>query len=103
MSVTISATKKITKATFKSFIKQNHDKLYVKHCSQFDGMVDCVMPIEGYFHRINPTTEHMEHSFGIAGLWLVGGRDYFSFYEDSNYIGINVYNCCGESIIAIKK
>ena len=38
---------RITLATVKSFMKKNEGKLFVKAKSSFDGMVDCVMPIEG--------------------------------------------------------
>ena len=35
--------KKITRATFKSFINKNAGNLLIKCKSDFDGMVDCVM------------------------------------------------------------
>lgn len=41
--------KKITKATFKSFVKKNSAELLVKRASTFDPMVDCVMPQNNEF------------------------------------------------------
>ena len=79
---------KITKATFKSFIKKNKDKLYYKKLSDFDGMVDCVMPIKGEWMKVDNYNKLLNNDLG----WLVGnGRDYFSSIEN----GIEVYNSCG--------
>lgn len=98
-------SKKITKATFKSFIKKNHGKLFVKFISDFDGMQDMVD-----FHKnpqFKPATHSNrfeENSLGVEGVWLVSGsRDRFSAYEDTQYIGIKYYNCCGSAIVAIEK
>lgn len=96
--------KKITKATFKAFIKANKNNLFVLHKSTFDGMTDSVGQLKGVPHKIEETNEHIEHSLGIKGLWLVGqSRDYFKHYEDEMFIGIEVSNCCGCSVIAIIK
>ena len=96
---------KITRSTIKSFIKKNQGKLYVQFKSHFDGMVD------GIEYSKNPqfapaveTINHMEHSLGICGVWLVlGSRDSFRAYEDAEYVGYDCYNCCGNFIIAITK
>jgi len=92
--------KKITLATLKSFAKRNADKLFVKEESSFDGMTDCVE------QNKNPQWRkvELENAYGHTGVWLVGSsRDYFELYEDGEYIGITVYNSCGEGILAIKK
>ena len=30
-------------------------------------------------------------------------RDYFNYFENEDYIGIKVYNCCGSCVLAAKK
>lgn len=94
---------KITKTTFKTFIKKNADKLLISYRSSFDGMQDCVTCSDDKsFRPITPTDKFIEHSYGITGLWLVGGgRDYFRMYEAEGLVGIEVSNSCGTQIIAI--
>ncbi len=74
--------------------------------SSFDGMVDCVMPVEGDFAKQDPEKLNLEskNSLGLTGLWFVGSSsDYFSPFADKNFIGYYISNCCGESIVAMKK
>lgn len=87
---------KITLATVKSFIRKSKN-LHIKTKSQFDGMVDCVMPTEDNgFTLALPSERHLENTLNIAGAWFVlGGRDYFSAYEDDNFKGFYIFNCCG--------
>jgi hypothetical protein len=49
------------------------------------------------------STDYHENNLGFSGVWLVGGSgNYFREYIDSDgYVGINVYNCCGEFTVAI--
>lgn len=96
---------KITKSTFKSFIKKNAANLYVKHISSFDGMTDGVEAHkDAEFHPAVACDGQANYSLGINGLWLVGNsRDYFAAYEDENFVGIEVSNSCGRSIVATKK
>jgi hypothetical protein len=101
---TTAARKKITLATFKSFIRKNADALFVNQKSTFDGMTDGIESCHGGFTRAESETTFSSHSLGLRGLWLVGGsRDYFNAYEDEKFVGIEVYNCCGKSIIAVAK
>jgi len=98
--------KKITRATFKGFVKRNRESLYVKVKSNFDAMVDGVRPVNGGFEPAQePWNEVMrEDSLGIRGVWLVGNsRDYFTPYEDDIFTGISCCNCCGSWIVAIQK
>ena len=97
--------KKITKATFKSFIRKNIDYLYINVKTEFDGMVDGCEPRHGGFKpiQLSPAVAH-EHSLFIGGLYLVnGGDDRFYHYEDENFMGIEYCNCCGRGILAIAK
>lgn len=101
--------KKITRATIKSFIAKQvkEDNLYINNLSSFDGMVDCVMPTKSDFRKAAATTRHensLQYNLGIEGIWLVGSsRDSFTAYQDDNFEGFEVYNCCGSFIIAAKK
>ena len=42
----LRSLKKITKASLKAFIRAQWSELLVRHQSEFDGMVDCIMPID---------------------------------------------------------
>ena len=97
-----NTTKKITKATFKSFIKKNNGKLHILKKSDFDGMQDCVVSVaNASFQPVVPANHVYENNLGIQGVWLVGGsRDYFSHYQKNGMIGIEVYNCCGSFVVA---
>ncbi len=96
------ATKKITMATVKSFIKQ--DGLHSLESSSFDGMNDCVMPSGNYeFKPIKTTNDVGYWKLGIIGVYCVGsGRDYFTYYNDGTFEGIKISNCCGSSILAVR-
>lgn len=98
--------KKVTKTTIKSFIKRelNHNNLYLNRKSRFDGMVDCVMPVDSNFEKVAETKDFTENTLGISGAWFVGSsRDYFTPYADDNYIGYEVSNCCGSFVLAMKR
>ena len=101
----MTTTKKITLATLKSFIKKNHDNLYIKNLRDFDGMVDCVMPNPGAEFRPATFTEAgLDYNLGVKGVYVVrSSRDYFYPFEDDQFTGIEVSNCCGGFIVAIKR
>ena len=96
--------KKITMATLKSFIRKNAGKLFVKNLSHFDSMTDCVEQChDRQFREAQATDEHGDHSLGIRGVWCVrGSRDWFTAYNEKGFRGIEVYNCCGSFIIAVR-
>ncbi len=100
--------KKITTATFKSFITKNIDKgVYVGVKAVFDGMTDAVEYKDSpdYFKiNKNDLNFNIRNTYGINGIWLVhGSRDYFSHFENEGMIGIQVYNSCGTFFIFILK
>ncbi len=96
---------KTTLATIKSFVKKNDGRLFIKCKSSFDGMVDCVMPTgDGAFHAALKADAHHDANLGIQGAWFVrGSRDWFTPYEDEQFTGYDVSNCCGSFTLAVKK
>ena len=97
--------KKITKATYKSFIKNNMDNLFIDVRSSFDGMIDGLNWDKDHgFKKVEVTEDNVDHTMGIRFSWLVGrGGDRFSAYDDGTFQGIAVVNCCGYFTVAIKK
>lgn len=100
----LKSAKKITIATLKSFANRNADKLFTKNLREFNGMTDGVEEVEDKFTPTKVTEDKGYYQTGIQGIYTVGSsRDYFQLYEEGNFLGIKVYNCCGSSILAIKK
>lgn len=96
--------KKITKATFKKFIRDNKDNLFINVTSDFDGMTDCVQQVNQVPHKVIFKDEYNENTLGIVGVWLVGSsRDYFKAVEDEISRGIRVTNSCGSFTLSILK
>jgi hypothetical protein len=97
--------KKVTKTTFKSFIKKNRSSLLIKVDSRFDGMTDgCRSTGESQFTPALDSDKWLEHTFGISGVWLVGGgRDRFTEFETETHRGIKFSNCCGWGSVAVAK
>lgn len=94
---------KITKATLKSFINKNRDKLFIREKSSYCGMIDGLEYSNEGFKKAEQSERQEKYSLGVKGVWLVGGsRNSFSSYNDENFSGIEVYNCCGSFIVAIK-
>lgn len=101
---TLKATKKITLATLKSFAKRNENNIFFKVKSDFDGMTDCVQSVKSNWQKSEIVEPNNYYQSGIKGIYTVGSsRDYFGIYEDEKYFGIRVSNCCGSSILAVKK
>jgi hypothetical protein len=97
-----TATKKITRATFKSFINKNRDKLFIRTLSNFDPMEDGVRNVEDSFHPVMFDERGFDvNTLGILGIWLTR-RDSFNRFFKDGFTGIEVYNCCGHFIVAVK-
>lgn len=96
-------SKKITRATFKSFINKNRENLFIEIKNSFDGMTDGCEPVNSGIKPAGKTECSVDNDFGINGVWLVGGNDSFSFIETGEYFGIHVYNCCVSFNVYIKK
>lgn len=97
---------KPTLATLKSFIKREfkNGNLYSMVKSSFDGMVDCVTPVNSDWKKAADLDLTKPNTLGISGLWLVGSsRDHITDYADSDFIGYQVSNSCGVSIVAMKR
>ena len=97
--------KKITKATFKKFVQDNKNELFLTVGSHFDGMTDCVENIKDIPHKVKvPAVYTNDYTLGIPGVWLVhGSRNWFKHYEDELFVGISVSNCCGSFTVATIK
>lgn len=95
---------KVTRATLKSFIRKNAGKLYIWRRRAFDSMVDgCTSTAETGFSPALSSDRHPEHTYGIAGVWMVGGgRDYITPYSGNGFSGFEVYNSCGSFYLAVK-
>lgn len=97
--------KKATRATLKSFVNKNRDQLKIRNNSNFDGMVDCVMPSDDPAWRDATATEkNVSYTYGVEGMWLVlGGRDWIERADFGNGLeGFHVWNCCGSFDVAVR-
>lgn len=94
---------KITLATIKSFVRKNRDKLWISNRSDFDGMVDCVMPCSGKWREARKTDRLLDNNLGIAGAWFVlRGGDWYSAYNANGFVGYHISNSCGDFNLAVK-
>lgn len=100
--------RKPTLATLKAFVRRNQGRLFIRHISAFDGMIDglsyskdrsivpAVAPETRQYADGTTGAGHPTHDLGIAGVWLVGqSRDYISPIEEPGFTGYHVYNSCG--------
>lgn len=95
---------KITTATLKSFVRKNREKLFINVKSSFDGQVDGCEPCHAGFQVAQQSDRQEKHTLGVKGIWLVSGsRDYFRPFDQDGFEGIEVSNCCGRFIVAVKK
>lgn len=98
MELEILKSKKITLATLKSFINKSSN-LFIEIESDFNGMTDAVEKVEKNFRSVSKN-----EAIGFNGVWCVGGsRNSFKFVENTEYFGIEVYNCCGCRILWTNK
>lgn len=95
--------KKTTLATIKAFIRKNAGNgLHILPKSSFDGMVDCVMPVDGDWIPVNEADFSDKYTLGCPGAWFVGqSRDYFDNYAADGWVGYRVFNSCGSFILAV--
>ncbi len=96
----------INRNTLKSFIKNNMEHgVYVANLSDYEEDIDSVIPNDDpEVLKVYDYNEQDQNSFGIDGIWLVSGsRNSFTRYENEKYLGIKVYNCCGNFIVFVKK
>ena len=96
-------SKKITRANFKKFVRENRENLHINCLSSFNGMTDGVDYVKNsQFKPIVSTLVNENYTLGINGVWLVGqSRDMFSHYKKDGFEGIEVYNSCGSFIVAV--
>ena len=107
--MTPTKTKKTTMATVKAFMKlaASKGKLYLSTRSDFDGMVDCVMPCEDKnFYNVSKHLTFQaskSNTYGLPGAWFVHSRNWVSVYRDQDFIGYTIHNCCGSFVLAIPR
>ena len=90
---------KATKTTFKKFIKET-ENLFIGYRQEY-GDGNTVSTRNDRFMLIETTDIHMEHTYGISDIWLVGsGRDYFETFSRDGMDCISISNCYGVSILA---
>ena len=98
---------KITLSTIKSFIKREmaKDNLYISKKADFDGMQDMVDDCrDTSFKKAVKDETNPRNRQGVSGAWFVGqSRDSFREYADNNFIGYEIFNCCGKFILAFHK
>lgn len=71
--------KRITRATFKSFVTKNRTNLLIKVTSKFDGMQDMVDSTgEKDFVPVRERDSNADNTLGIQGVWLVNGPMLFA-------------------------
>ena len=93
-----------TRATLHSFIYRNLDRLFINVKRDFDGMIDGCRSDNNGFNPASKTDAHPAYTYGVKGVWCVGGgRDHITPYDDNNgFRGYFVSNSCGVFIVAIK-
>ena len=97
-------SRKITLATFKSWIRKNPNFLIMCK-SSFDGMIDGISyDSSAEFKPAESAAFPCNNNLGFSGIWLVfGSRDSFEAYDNNGFVGIEVYNCCGSFVVAVKE
>jgi hypothetical protein len=95
--------RKITLATFKSWIRKNPNFLIMCK-SSFDGMIDGISyNPSAAFVPVQKAAHYHTNNLGFSGIWLVSGSgNSFEAYNNNGFVGIEVYNCCGSFVVAVK-
>jgi hypothetical protein len=95
---------KTTLSTIKSFIRKNEGNLFINVKSSFDGMIDGQSYYHEGFTKAEKDEDNARNTLGVNGAWFVNhSRDYLTPYDNGNFAGYEVSNCCGHFIIAVKK
>lgn len=98
------SARKITLATFKAWIRKNPGfSIMLK--SSFDAMIDGISyDPSAEFKPARRADFPCDNNLGFYGIWLVGGsRNTFTEYRKNGFVGIEVYNCCGSFVVAVKE
>lgn len=99
----LNKDKRITLATLKSFIKHNADNIHINLLSTFDSMIDCVSNRNDGFKHTLFNGSKIKNTLGYDGIWVNRTGNGFYYFENKDYIGIEVSNSCGNFIVASKK
>ena len=101
----LDATKKITLATVKKFIRENRAALHIATKTRFDGMTDGCESCkdQSFTPAQTPDNGGHENQLGVQGAWFVfGSRDHFQYFEADGFKGVKVYNCCGSFRLGVR-
>ena len=96
----LQTTKKITRATLKSFIKRNLGSLYLDIVNDHSGY--SIFEPKG-FQVAKEETKSSDHNLGIVGLWTTITGDELTLFEDDKYVGIKIRSVVVNNVIAVKK
>jgi hypothetical protein len=105
---TLTPTKKITLATFKAFVKANQANLYCEGKKGYDGHDLWDYTSTGWKKAtidINKLVSTLE-DFGvtlISATAMSHKPDCFRYFENEEFIGIQITNCLTGGKVAIKK
>lgn len=93
--------KKATIATVKSFVKKNYGDIYSK--STYDHNDNNGHYDDKKFIHNSYSDNHPEYKIGLSNVWIVSDKNFVQPYDDAEYAGYRVSNCCRTFIVAIKK
>lgn len=101
--------KKLNKNHFNNFVKKNAENLYMIVYQDFNGMVDMVEKVDQpEFKKVvkvqfQPCRDVLLRDAGDKLKIAFRDGNSFDPYENDEYQGIEVYNCCGKFVVAVKK
>jgi hypothetical protein len=102
--ITDFSSKKITKTTLKSFLKEFSGKLYIKESAKFSIDSDCNVSKDNEFIKVLNTPNFYNSYIKLDGVLIYSvGNNFMEFFENSEFYGIKVSHCSGRVIVAIKK
>jgi len=105
---TLTASSKITLATFKSFIKKNQGNLYCEGKKGYDGN-DLWNHTSIGWKKAEIDPLNLIETLENYGVTLISDTaqyykpDYFKLFETETYFGIQIINCLTGGKVAIKK
>lgn len=94
-----------SKKAIASFIKKN-DCLFLLTRTEFDASEDSTEYRRTDFKQVvkHGDPDSYPNTLGIDGIWISDTvKNYYSNYEDKNFVGFRCDNACGSFVIVTKK